>query len=157
MKDLPITERDLLLAKAYYKKLQVEVEIANLELKTLEEFCEQLNGHNFDNFDGDLFDVNYGNLCATVVYRNNKIQLTKSVEFWGEYDCVDSDLDMTKPIGILYVSYKDKTDSITNRAYLYTGCTDKKNPQWVNDADKLAKDNLLEGEQVMDYKLEVIQ
>ena len=153
MKDLPITERDLLLAKAYYKKLQSEVEIANLELKTLEEFCEQINGFNFD---GELFDVNYGNLCATLVYRNDKIQLTKSVELWTE-DCVDTDLDITKPIGILYVSYKDKTDSITNRAYLYTGCTDKKNPQWVNDADKLAKDNLLEGEQVMDYKLEVIQ
>lgn len=153
MKDLPITERDLLLAKAYYKKLQVEVEIANLELKTLMELCTKLDGFNFD---GELFDVNYGNLCATLVYRNNKIQLTKSVELWTE-DCVDTDLDITKPIGILYVSYKDKTDSITNRAYLYTGCTDKKNPQWVNDADKLAKDNLEEGERVMDYKLEVIE
>ena len=109
------------------------------------------------NFDGELFDVNYGNLCATLVYRNNQIQLTKSIELWGEYDCVDSDLDVTKPIGILYVSYKDKTDSITTRAYLYTGCTNKKNPQWVNDADKLAKDNLEEGEQVMDYTLRVIE
>ena len=100
MKDLPITERDLLLAKAYYKKLQSEIEIANLESKTLEEFYEQIGGHNLY---GDLFDVNYGNLCATLVYRNNKIQLTKSVELWTE-DCVDTDLDITKPIGILYVS-----------------------------------------------------
>ena len=80
--------KDYELARLYFKKLKCDVDIANYEHKTLEEFCEQINGHNFD---GELFDVNYGNICATIVYRNNEIKLTKSVEVWAEYGCINSD------------------------------------------------------------------
>lgn len=148
---LQINVKDLLLAKAYYEILKGETLVASLTDLSLMELCTKLEGHNLN---GDLFDVNLGNICATISYRENIFRVSPLIELWIEDECTD--LDITKTYYILDVSYK-KGDDVIYRSYLYTGCIDKNNPQWVNDADKLAKDNLEEGEQVMDYKLKVVE
>lgn len=80
--------KDIEMARCYYEILRNKVALANMQYKTLKSLCEDLKGHNFD---GELFDVNYGNICATIIYRDNKIKLTDSVEIWNEYNIIDSD------------------------------------------------------------------
>lgn len=48
----------------------------------LEELCKELGGHNFD---GELFDVNYGVLCATVNEKDGKLVLNQqSIDVWND-------------------------------------------------------------------------
>ena len=55
---------------------------------------------------------------------------------------------------MLRVSYKDKnTKNVTTRDLMYYGEKDKKNPKWVEDADKLAFSDCREDEDVMGYEL----
>lgn len=78
--------KDIKLAKLYYKRLQCDIEICNLKQMDLAKCCAELNGHNFDE-ESKLFDVNYGNICTTVIFRNDKLQLVKNVEIWNG-DCL---------------------------------------------------------------------
>lgn len=48
---------------------------------TLEELCDKIYGHNFE--DG-LFDVNYEWICATIVQRENKLELIHNIEIWDD-------------------------------------------------------------------------
>ncbi len=138
----------LILSKWYYKKLQCEVEIANLEGISLEQLCERIGGHNFD---GELFDVNYGSICATVICRNGIIKLSNNVEVWGD-DCIDDDYDMREPMYILKVEYKNKENGdIYSRDYVYNGCTDRTKTQWITDAEKVAFGNQKDNEDVMRF------
>lgn len=62
---------------------------------TLDELGDKLGGHNFDD---DLFDLNFGCICATIYLRDNKIVLSNSVEIWNDEDCYlyDDDFDMSE-------------------------------------------------------------
>ena len=85
-------EQSIELARCYYEILRNRVAIANLEKKSLEDFHTTLS---FDmdcmNFDSELFDVNYGNICATIAFRDGAIKLIRSVEIWDEYDIIYED------------------------------------------------------------------
>ena len=62
---------------------------------TLDELGDKLGGHNFDE---DLFDLNFGCICATIFLRDNKIVLSNSVEIWDDEECYlyDEDFDMSE-------------------------------------------------------------
>ena len=81
-------EKDIEMARCYYEILRNKVALANMQNKSLESLCEELKGHNFD---GELFDVNYGNICATIVFRDGAIKLVNSVEIWNEWDIIYDD------------------------------------------------------------------
>lgn len=54
----------------------------------------------------------------------------------------------------LRVTYKDvATGYVGTRDLEYDGCTDKKNSKWVDDADKLAKSDKREHEEIINYEL----
>ena len=75
-------EKDVKIAKCYYNILLNKVNLFNLEKKmTFEQFWTELEGHNFD---GSLFDVNFGNITATIVYRDGVCQLCKNIEIYDE-------------------------------------------------------------------------
>lgn len=76
-----------------YKKLQKIVnENQNL---TLEELGEKLGGHNYDE---NLFDLNFGCICATIYLRDNKLILGVDVEIWDDREgyLYDSNFDMSE-------------------------------------------------------------
>lgn len=80
-------------AIADYKELQKIVsENQNL---TLEELCDKLGGHNLED---DLFDLNFGCICATIHIEDNKLSLYKSVEIWNDEECYlyDDNFDMSE-------------------------------------------------------------
>lgn len=54
---------------------------------SLEELCNKLYGHNFED---DLFDVNYSCFCATIGIKNNQLFLYDNIELWNdkEYELV---------------------------------------------------------------------
>jgi len=87
------TEKLIEIAKHYYEILKHKVELFNLGglyvgKHNFEQFCEDLGGNNLEFWDYEktegLFDVNYGNICATIIYRKGKCQLSKSIEIWEE-------------------------------------------------------------------------
>ena len=85
-------EESIEMARCYYEILKNKVAIANLRHKSLEEFHSDLSSDmDCMNFDGELFDVNYGNICATIVFRDGVIKLVNSVEIWDEYDIIYDD------------------------------------------------------------------
>lgn len=54
----------------------------------------------------------------------------------------------------LRVTYKTKDNgAIYSYDLEYDGCHDKKNPQWINDAEKLARENCREDSDIMDFQL----
>lgn len=61
-----------------YKKLN---EIVKNHKGTLEELCDELGGHNFED---DLFDVNYAWICATVCKTDKGLSLCNSIELWND-------------------------------------------------------------------------
>ena len=85
--------KDIEMARCYYEILRNKVALANMQNTRLDIFHERLVSDGMDcmNYDGELFDVNYGNICATIIYRNNQIKLNNSVEIWNENDIIDSD------------------------------------------------------------------
>lgn len=80
-------------AKADFKELKKIVN-ENQHL-TLEELCDKLGGHNFEE---DLFDLNFGCICATIYLRDNKLILGDDVEIWNDEECYlyDSNFDMSE-------------------------------------------------------------
>ena len=48
---------------------------------TLEELYDKLDGHCFED---DLFDVNYGLICTTIIKKDEKIELVDNLELWDE-------------------------------------------------------------------------
>ena len=61
-----------------YEELEKIVENTTL---SLEELCDELGGHNFED---DLFDLNYSWICATIYNDNGKLKLYKSIEIWND-------------------------------------------------------------------------
>lgn len=60
---------------------------------TLEDLCEELHGQNLCE---DLFDVNYEEICSTVVLRDGELTLTTDYELWLSediYDYIDVDIN----------------------------------------------------------------
>ena len=81
--DIAMTEEELIeQAKKDYKELKEKIE-ENKSLN-LEQLCDLLGGHNLSE---ELFDVNYGCLCATVYLENNEFVLGTSVEIWDDSKC----------------------------------------------------------------------
>lgn len=86
------------------KRVQRVVEKANKDIqnikKDIDKFNEKglslqyayhkLGGHNFDD---NLFDVNYGAICATVLWKNKHLELSNSVEIWDDENGVLLDND----------------------------------------------------------------
>ena len=48
---------------------------------TLEQLCDELGGHNFED---NLFDVNYAWICATVYKKNKGFVLDNYIELWDD-------------------------------------------------------------------------
>ena len=48
---------------------------------TLEELCDELGGHNLEE---ELFDINFEWICGTIVQKDNKLELTNSIEIWDD-------------------------------------------------------------------------
>ena len=100
-------EKAIEIAKHYYKILKHKVELFNIGglyrngAKPFKQFCEDLEGHNFEWWNEEktkgLFDINYGNICATITYENGKCRLSKSVEIWND-DCFDDNYIMEEEI-----------------------------------------------------------
>ncbi len=87
-----MTNKDIEMARCYYEILKNKVALANMQQKSLEEFHDNLSSEmDCMNFDGELFDVNYGNICATIIYRDYQIKLINSIEIWNEFDILYSD------------------------------------------------------------------
>lgn len=47
----------------------------------LEELYSYLGGHNFDK---DLFDVNFGCICATITEENKLFKVSNAIEIWDD-------------------------------------------------------------------------
>ena len=86
-------ELSIQLAKCYYDILKARVSIANKLNTKFDSFYEDLisDGMDCNNYDGELFDVNYGNICATITCRNGVIKLVNSVEIWDDEDILYDD------------------------------------------------------------------
>lgn len=86
-------DKDIEMARCYYEILRNKIALANMRNKSLEVFHSELVSDCMDcmNFDGELFDVNYGNICATIIYKDNQIKLSNNVEIWNECGIIDSD------------------------------------------------------------------
>lgn len=50
----------------------------------LEELCSYLGGHNLEK---DLFDVNYGCICATIMNKDGTFIVSDYVEVWDDEKC----------------------------------------------------------------------
>lgn len=61
-----------------WKELNKKVEKFN---GSLEELYDKLGGHCFED---DLFDVNYGLICTTIIKKDEKIELVDNLELWDE-------------------------------------------------------------------------
>lgn len=73
-------QRLIVIAKKEYKEL-VEI-VSNYSGNSLSELCEMLCGHNLD---FDLFDVNYGRICATVKQKEDgSFTVLNEIEIWNE-------------------------------------------------------------------------
>ena len=79
------------IAKNNYNVLKNIVE-ENKELD-IEDLCDLLHGHNLEE---DLFDVNFGVICATIIYKNGVPTLSNNVEVWNDEDCymIDPNFEM---------------------------------------------------------------
>lgn len=94
-------EKAVKLARKYYNILKRNVKVFNAttkaEFKSFEKFCDYLGGHNFEWWNEEqtegLFDLNFGNICATIIYKNGKCRLATNVEVWGE-DIIFEDYEM---------------------------------------------------------------
>lgn len=85
------------IAKHYFEILKHKVILFNIGglysngAKPFEQFCNDLKGHNFEWWNKEetdgLFDVNYGNICATIIYKNGDCKLSKSIEIWDDTNC----------------------------------------------------------------------
>lgn len=55
----------------------------------LEELYSYLGGHNLEE---DLFDVNFGCICATIVQKDNKLKILPNIEVWDDekLECINS-------------------------------------------------------------------
>lgn len=63
--------------ESYYKLKKI---VDNFK-GTLEELCDELGGHNFED---DLFDINFEWICGTVVKINDHLELVESIEIWND-------------------------------------------------------------------------
>lgn len=89
----------LAFAKSDYQKLKSFIDGYNTLLESfsehcnLEKVCDFLGGHNLEE---DLFDLNYGCICATVKLNEeeNKLELSDSVEVWDEEFMIESNYVM---------------------------------------------------------------
>ena len=81
------------LAKCYYDILKIRVAIANKLNTRFDMFHQELVSDGMDcfNYDGELFDVYYGNICATIIIRDGAIKLVNSIEIWNEEDIIYDD------------------------------------------------------------------
>ncbi len=81
------------LAKCYYDILKARVLIANKLNTRFDMFHADLVSEGIDcfNYDGELFDVYYGNICATITCHNDVIKLVNSIEIWYDEDILYDD------------------------------------------------------------------
>lgn len=75
-------QRLIALAKNDYKELAKTV--SNYSGDSLSELCKMLRGHNL-NSDENLFDVNYGRICATIYQEEDgSFSISNYIEIWNE-------------------------------------------------------------------------
>lgn len=71
--------------KKQYNELKV---IINNFSGTLQELCDKLGGHNFDELE-NFFDLNYKNCCFTIQLKDNAFKIIGSVEVYDENEELD--------------------------------------------------------------------
>lgn len=68
-------------AEQDYAKLKKMVEGCDC---SIDQLCYDLGGHNLED---DLFDINFGVICATIVLRDDHYEVLPNVEIWDDENC----------------------------------------------------------------------